>query len=76
MSAAAAAPAAVASALQLTPEIIAVHEVIIISSSTMYHQTELSLFFLSFQSRCKTSHRPACVNTGRPLEHGEIIFKY
>jgi hypothetical protein len=44
MSAAAAAPAAVVSALQLTPDILATHEVRFISSSTIYHLSELSLF--------------------------------
>jgi hypothetical protein len=74
-SAAAAAPAAVVSALQLTPEILAVHEVRFISSSTV-SSDQIVPFFLAFQSRRKTSHRPACVKTGRPLEHEEILFKY
>jgi len=45
-SAAAAAPAAVVNALQLTPDILAAHEVRFISSSTIYHLSELSLFFV------------------------------
>jgi len=44
ISATAAAPAAVVSALQLTPDILAAHEVRFISSSTIYHLSELSLF--------------------------------
>jgi hypothetical protein len=45
MTAAAAAPAAAASVLQLTPDILTAHEVRFISSSTIYHLSELSLFF-------------------------------
>ena len=33
-------------------------------------------FFLSFQSRPLTSYRTACVKTGRPSDHEEILYKY
>ena len=39
------APAAIVSAFQLTPDILVAHEVRFISSSSIYHQAELSLFF-------------------------------